>query len=173
LIFTYEELQEILTLPKVAVGIPAWIQDRSGSSAIHLKTNLELKDEQDIQCSIDLILRTDRHSQKQRGTFVLRCNDQPLERMSYYPDNRHPNPLDKRLPRDIRGITFAADQHRYYPLLHNFKVYGFPPIGKQIRVCEKIVEDLPSFADGVNYFLRRTAIELEVPDPEFEPRLLV
>ena len=166
---TEDDIYLILSSTKYPLGTPEWVSVAKNSSQVELKTDL-IVDNEDIDCRLELILKTDLRSPAQRGEIVLLCDKSPLERLSYCPDHRHSNPPSKKIPKEHRGKTFKADESRHYPWDLN-KFLGWPPPDGQIRICKEIDENISSYLDAVNYFFNKTGIELYVPELEYEPRL--
>lgn len=109
------------------------------------------------------------YNRPQDGSLLLLFQKQVIERMNVFPTAPHANPLDKRLPHSLRGLTLPALRHRYHTWALNRR---WPrPAGDNLPVAEAIDVDLENFAEVLKFFMRRVHVFGDVPPPRHEPRL--
>jgi hypothetical protein len=162
---TPEDIDALLAHEKRLAGQPAW--SRSRETTIRIRVPLRIGDA--IVGGLFLAGTASIHNRTQDGSLLLLYGGQVIERMSVFPTGPHPNPLDKRLPPEIRGLTLPASCHRFHAWNRNRR---WPrPKGDNLSVAEPIDVRLATFADAIHYFMRRTRIVGALPAPRHEPRL--
>jgi hypothetical protein len=109
------------------------------------------------------------HNSPQDGSLVLQYQGQPIERMNVFPTGAHANPMERQLPRGMRGLTLPSRQHRYHAWALNRR---WPrAAGDNPPVAEAIDANICNFEMAIQYFLQRVRISGDLPPPRYEPRL--
>lgn len=152
---------------KVIVGMLEWVNDTGHDGGLRLKAPLDIGGEG--RTGLELRGYTNRYLSPQDGSLLLTYHGTVIERMSLFPPKSHANALHKTIPKNLRGITLRARQHRYYAWKNNRRVPRGPD--SNLRIAEEIFEKLDSFEAGIKYFCNRAQLTGVVPAPPFEPRL--
>ena len=165
---TAADIDGFLAERKTIFGQPEWVTDER-RARVFLRASLQLQDGR-IPGSVFVELVATRHTDPQRGSMVLVCNGRPVQRMSYRPDHLHHNPFNKRVSRDLRGLTLPVGHTRIHRWRQN-RVWPRPP-GDNMRVAELVEPEPGSYADAMQIFFRECGIQGWLKPPPWEPRLV-
>lgn len=109
-LYSLEDIDRLLVVEKWVAGQASWSRSRETT----LRISVPLQIDGTIVGSLFLSGTASIYNRPQDGSLLLLFQKQVIERMNVFPTSPHANPLDRRLPRSLRGVTLPALQHRYH-----------------------------------------------------------
>jgi hypothetical protein len=160
------DIDALLSASKTLAGSPVWMKDDRGTVS---KLTIPVA-EAGVVGSLVLEASATLNSDPQHGSCVLVFEGRPIQRLSFRPDHAHVNPLNKSIPKGLRGLRLPPGASRMYPWTLN---RTWPrPASDNVPVAEPIDPEPESFHSALTIFLRLCGIEGDLPPPPWEPRLL-